>query len=552
MMLKIFSIRLYYLRALRGIYIMFTLVKFFTINWMSARKYMRIFIPGKYKRNGGVLSMPERLRLMIEKLGPTFVKFGQILADRPDIVSDKLRSELKKLQTMVKPIDHSYAMRLIEEELGCPIDKHFIEIEREECIGSASIGQVYRGKLLSREAVVIKIQRPDIATKIELDIHLLKYLAQQLVDEYPGLTAVDIVGFVEEFGETLKSELNYVNEAANVARFHELFKDVSYCKIPKVYLEISTPKLLVLEYIDGVNPDNVSQLIEEGFDPKEIALNGTHILLRMIFKHGFFHADPHPGNLFIQHGNRIALIDFGMVGTLKPSHMQFLAGFTLGLATNNARIITESLLTLCSKKFFAEKADMEFYVQDMLNRHSSYSYEQLNYSLILNECIKIILRYELRIPANIYLLLKAIATIEKFGAKLDSAISLPVIIKPYATELVMDKFSPASIAHELFDTLNDYISLIRDFPSEMNEILFKLKQGKLIHEIHLSEQGIWGKSAKNISSIVAVTLLIGFMLAGSVVMSIWSNAPAIGNLMFGISVFFAIWLLLRLFFRIRI
>src|SRR5690606_3616500 len=131
---KIFSIRLYYLRALRGIYIMFTLIKFFTINWMSASRFMRVFIPGKYKRNGGVLSMPERLRLMIEKLGPTFVKFGQILADRPDIVSDKLRSELKKLQTMVKPIDHGYAMRLIEEELGAPIDKHFIEIEREECI----------------------------------------------------------------------------------------------------------------------------------------------------------------------------------------------------------------------------------------------------------------------------------------------------------------------------------------------------------------------------------------------------------------------------------
>lgn len=551
-MLKIFSLRIIYLRTLRGIHIMFALLGFFMVNWMSSRKYLYFFIPKKYRNNGEVLSMPERLRIMIETLGPTFVKFGQILADRPDIVSEKLRVELKKLQTMVNPIGNGHAKRLIEEELGGSIDKFFAEIEFNECIGSASIGQVYRGKLLTGEVVVIKIQRPDIASKIELDIHLLKYLAQQLVDEYPGLTAVDIVGFVEEFGEVLKAEMNYINEAANVARFAELFKDVPYCKIPKVYLELTTSRLLVLEYVTGTNPDNVFLLINQGLNPKEIALNGIHIMLRMIFKHGFFHADPHPGNLFIQPDNSVALIDFGMVGTLKPSHMQFLAGFTLGLATTNARIITESLLTLCGKKFFAEKADMEFYVQDMLNRHSSYNYEQMNFSLILNESIKIILRYQLKIPTNIYLLLKAIATIEKFGAQLDPEISLPAVIKPYATDLVMNRFSPASIAHELFDTLNDYISLIRDFPSEVNEILFKLKQGKLIHEIHLSEQGIWGKSAKNITGIIAVTILVGFMLAGAAVMSIWSSVPWLGNIMFGVSCFFAFWLLLRLFFKTRI
>lgn len=550
-MFKIFRIRLYYHRILRGISIVFTLIGFFFVNWMSVHKYMYAFIPRKYKRNGGLLSMPERLRIMIEELGPTFVKFGQILADRPDIVSEKLRQELKKLQTMADPIDHDLAIRLIEEELGNSIDKYFSEIDRTQCIGSASIGQVYKGKLLSGEEVVLKIQRPDIESKIELDLQLLKYLAQQVVEEYPGLTAVDIVGFVEEFGDTLKSEMNYVNEAANISRFDEIFKSTDYCKIPKVYLDLSTSKLLVLEYITGVNPDDVHHLSSEGFDPKEIAVNGTHILLKMIFKHGFFHADPHPGNLFVQSGNRIALIDFGMVGSLKPSHMQFLAGFTLGLATTDARIITESLLTLCGKKFFAERDDLEFYVQDMLNRHGSYTYEKMNFSLILNESIKIILRYKLRIPASIYLLLKAIATIEKFGAKLDPAISLPAIIKPYASELVMDRYSPSSVAHELFDTVHDYVSLVRDFPGEVNEILFKLKQGKLIHEIHLSDQEVWGKSAKSIGGMVAIALLIGFMMVTSIMLSVWGKNPWIGNIMFGISFLFAFWLLLRLFFKAR-
>ena len=548
-MFKVFRIHLYYLRFVRGIYILYTLLCFFIINWMAVRRYTYPLIPRKYRRNGDIKSMPERMRIVIEELGPTFVKFGQIIADRPDIVSDKLRVELKKLQSMAEPIDHDFAMTLIEEELGAPISKYFSSVENEQCIGAASIGQVYKGFLITGEEVVIKIQRPDIEEKIELDLQLLKYLAQQLVTEYPGFNAVDIVGFVEEFGETLKQEMNYISEAANVVRFGEIFKDIPYCKIPKVYLEMCTPRLLVLEYVTGVAPDSAAHLVDAGLDPLKIAENGINILMIMIFKHGFFHADPHPGNLFVQPGNRIALIDFGMVGTLKPAHMQFLAGFALGLSRNDARIITDSLLTLCGKKFFADKDDLEFHVTDMLNRHSSLSYERINFSNILNESIKIMLKYELKIPASIYLLLKALATIEAFGSKLNPFLSLSSLIKPYAEELVRKKFSPVNIAHEMFDTVEDYISLVRDFPGEMNEILFKLKQGKLIHEIHLGEHEVMGKVVKSIGAMLAVAFLIGFMLTGSIVMSIWGKSPVLSNMMFAISGFFSLWLLLRLFNR---
>jgi ubiquinone biosynthesis protein len=269
----------------------------------------------------------------------------------------------------------------------------------------------------------------------------------------------------------------------------------------------------------------------------------------MIFKHGFFHADPHPGNLFVQPDNRIALIDFGMVGTLKPEHMQFLAGFTLGLSRKDARIITDALLTLCGKKFFADKDDLEFYVNDMLNRHGSFGYDKMNFSHILNESIKIMLRFELKIPASIYLLLKALATIENFGSKLNPSISLATLIKPYAEELIRQRLSPNSIAHEIFDTIHDYGSLIRDFPSEMNEILFKLKHGKLIHEIHLGEHELMGRVFKSIGGTLAIAMLIGFMLMGSIVMSVWGRSPGIGNLMFAISSFLAVWLIFRLFVR---
>ena len=548
-MFKVFRLRLYYLRLVRGIYIVYTLFCFFLINWMAVRKYTYAFIPKKYKSNGNIKSMPERLRIVIEELGPTFVKFGQIIADRPDIVSEKLRVELKKLQSMAEPIDHDFAMTLIEEELAGPISKYFSSIESSQCIGAASIGQVYKGTLVSGEPVVIKIQRPDIEDKIELDLQLLKYLARQLVEEYPGLSAVDIVGFVDEFGDTLRQEMNYISEAANIVRFGEIFKDVPYCKIPHVYLDLCTPRLLILEYITGVAPDSVPNLVEAGLDPLKIAENGINILLIMIFKHGFFHADPHPGNLFVQPGNRIALIDFGMVGSLKPAHMQFLAGFTLGLARKDARIITDSLLTLCGKKFFADRDDLEFYVTDMLNRHGSFSYEKISFSHILNESIKIMLKFELKIPASIYLLLKALASIESFGSKLNPFLSLAELIKPYAEDLVKQRFSPSLVAHEIFDTVRDYVSLVRDFPAEMNEILFKLKHGKLIHEIHLGEHEVMQKVFKSIGAMLAVALLIGFMLTGSIVMSVWGHSPFLSNSMFAISSFFSLWLLVKLFNR---
>ena len=551
-MFKIFRIRLYYLRLFRGFNIAFTLIGFFLVNWMSVRPFFYSFIPRRYKVNGNIRSMPERLRIIIEELGPTFIKFGQILADRPDIISEKLRVELKKLQSMAEPIEHNFAMQLIAEELGGPINKYFTEIHADSCIGAASIGQVYKGKLLTGEDVVVKIQRPDIEDKIELDLHLLKYFAQQLVEEYPGLTAIDVVGFVDEFGETLKLEMNYINEAANIVRFGEIFKDVPYCKIPKVYVDLSTPRLLVLEYIHGIPPDNVEALRASGLDPALVAENGIHIILTMIFKHGFFHADPHPGNLFVQENNRVALIDFGMVGTLKPSQMQFLAGFTLGLAKTDARIVTDALLVLCDKKFFAEKDDLEFFIHDMLTRHGSFNYNNMNFSQILNESIKIILRFELRIPATIYLLLKALATIEKFGSQLDPQMSLPVIIKPYAEGLIRQRYTPSHIGNEIFDTVQDYISLVRDFPGEFNEILYKLKQGKLIHEIHLSDKHGWGNAVKNVGGLFAIALLVGLMLIASIIVSVWGKNAIVGDIMVGVSSFFAFWLLIRLFIRTSI
>lgn len=549
-MLKIFRLPLYYPRAVRSLQILFTLLQFITVNWLSSNYFTLWMVPKRYKRDGRVQPLPERLRTVIEELGPTFIKFGQILADRPDVISESLRVELKKLQDKAIPFDDAFAIRLMETELGGPITDFFQEFSTRP-IAAASIGQVYKGVLKDGSVVVVKIQRPNIESKIKLDLHILQYLAQQLVKEFPGLQVVDIVGVVEEFGNTLLQELNYMNEASNAVRFASIFRDVPYCKIPKVHLSLSTPRMLVLEDVSGICPDNPERLREAGLEPDIIARHGVHIFMEMLFKHGFFHADPHPGNLFVLPGNVVAMVDFGMVGTLKPTHMQFLAGFTLGLANKNAEVLTDALLVMCEKKFFDEKQNLQFAIHEMLLRHGSLRYQNVSFSQVLNECVQIILTYKLRLPASIYLLLKALATIEKFGHRLDAKIHLEELVRPYAESLVWANFSPEKFAHGAYDILKDWGALIRDFPGEMNEILYKLKQGKVTIDIQLSDKQVFTSVAKQFAATLSLTLLLGAMLAASVVINVWGTRTAGTEFLFGLSVFFSVWLLLRLFFKTR-
>ncbi|HLP51646.1 MAG TPA: AarF/UbiB family protein [Chitinophagales bacterium] len=549
-MFKIFRLPMYYPRALRAVHILYILLKFLVVNWLSSTTLTFWLVPKRFKREGTVITLPERLRMVIEELGPTFIKFGQILADRPDVVSDKLREELKKLQNKAVPFEDDKAVLLIEAELGGPL-KNVFEKFNPKAIAAASIGQVYEGTLLNGEKVIIKIQRPNIEGKIKLDLHILEYFAQQLVKEFPGLHVVDIIGVVEEFGITLLHELNYLNEASNAMRFSDMFKNVPYCKIPRVYLQLSTSRMLIMEDVTGIAPDNPERLIAHGLDPQIIAENGSRIFLEMMYKHGFFHADPHAGNIFILPGNVVALIDFGMVGTLKPAHMQFLAGFTLGLANRDAETLTDALLVMCEKKFYDEKQNLQFSVHEMLLRYTSLSYEKINFSLVLNECVKIILNYKLRLPGSIYLLLKALATIEKFGYVLDPQISLPAIVRPYAESLIREKFSAKKFAHEAYDMLKDYGAFFRDFPSEVNELLYKLKQGKIVVDIQVSDKDLFTKSIRQLAGTVGLTLLLGGMLTASVIMNVWGKSTTSTDFMFGISLFFSVWLMLRLFFRTR-
>lgn len=514
------------------------------VDWFTRTRLYKLFYRAKTHEEAQQKATQWRIRALIEDLGPTFIKFGQILADRPDLVSEKLRRELKKLQSSARPFDDEEAMELIEEELGAPIHVYFSEFDRT-CIASASIGQVYTGILHNGEKVVVKIQRPGIYSKIKIDLILMKILAGRMIKRYPELASMNLIGFVDEFSETLIKELNYQNEASNILRFTQLFRDDPTFYAPKVYSDMSTKRLLVMERIDGITPDEIDKLRAEGYDLNIIAQNGCKIMLAMILRHGVFHADPHPGNIFILPDNRICFIDYGMVAVLRPAHIQFIADFTLGFAMKNPNKIADALLTLSDKKFFEFEDDLRFEVREVINRYSYIPLKQADISAVMMDCVSLIVKHQLHIPSSIYMLLKAIATIQKFAMRLEPDFSMAETLVPYAKDVVRMKFSPKRFLSAIADTISDYTTLVREFPRDVSEIMHKLKQGKLIHEVSLREDKQLRKTLRVIGISVGLGMTTGLVMIGSLVLYFSGRDPQVARYGFIAGLVLAGWMYIR-------
>ena len=542
----IFQIARFFRNVFRLIAIFFIILKHVAKNWMYNTWMRRIFDP-KGKR---LTSRAEQLRQTIEELGPTFVKFGQIVADRPDLASDHLREELKKLQSNARPMDDGEAISLIEMELGDPIEEVFLTLEKRH-IASASIAQVYSGVLRTGERVAIKIQRPNIKSKIEIDLILMKILAKQVVKTYPGLTSFNLIGFVEDFGENLMKELDFNNEASNMLRFTDMFKEDPSCYIPKVFIKYSRQRLLVMEYIEGLRPDDIDGLRSAGFDPQLIAVNGTHIILKMILRHGFFHADPHPGNIFIRGDNQIVLLDHGMAASLKPRQIQALINFMLGFSKNDPHRIAKSLLSLSEITYFKEMEDIEFRLGEIIKKYSYMSYEQVDISAVMAEAFRVIGRYGLRVPSNLFTLIKSLATIQKFAENLQADVSIASMIRPYATEKIKEQFSWDAVVKIVTDSAEDYLYIISKLPKDIREVVGKLKDGVMRHEINFSEDSFTNKAFRMNINRLAFVFILGLMMICSTLLMIYMRDKQIIRIFFYTTLTITTFTALRLLAKTR-
>lgn len=537
-----------YLEICRSLQIIRILLKHVYREWFYStsagkrrlRKYPKAQIEAK--------NTPERLRVAIEELGPTYVKFGQILADRPDVISERFRTELKRLQSNVVPLDDKEAMKLIKNELGSDIEEVF-EWFDPKCLASASIGQVYQGRLKSGEEVIVKIQRPHIADKIKLDIYLMRFIARKFMKSYPECACLDMGGFVNEFAEQITKELDYFNEVDNLLRFRRMFENTPDVHIPKPYTEYTTRHLLIMEKIVGVPPDQIETLKANGTDLHKVAVTGANALLKMILEEGFFHADPHPGNIFIEKGNVVCFIDFGMTGVLRPREMNFIADFCISFMRKNPKAMAKSLLVLCGVKHYAQSDELEFKIDTILKKIDTSNLENVNFAGLMQACINILVKHNLRVPSDMFTLAKALVTLQKFAGDLDPQISLTPLIVPYAKNIVGGKYEPLKMLTGLAETVGEYVDFVRDLPVQVSEILYKLKEGKIHHVIKIEDLGPVNRNVRQIGyRVVTAVLLVGLFI-GAIQIIVYLPDRKLGPILLGVSLFLIVCTLIGNFFR---
>jgi len=521
-------------------------VKYGFGEWVRHDGFGKHFVSKKRLARIESLTKWERIRMAVEELGPTFIKFGQILADRIDIVPDELREELSKLQDKADPMPDDVAIREIETELNRPVSEVFREFDRNH-LASASIAQTYRAVLLNGEEVCVKIERPGIDKKINLDLHLMNYFAARIQKNNPEMEALNIVGVVKEFGRIIKNELDFRHEAGNIVRFKHNFEGHPDIYVPEIYSEYTTRKILVEEFITGTKVSELETLLASGCDTVSLAQKGMKLVFEQLFIHGFFHADPHPGNIFIKDRCTIVFLDYGMMGTLRPEHLNFLGKYVLGYLKRDAHAITEALLLLSGKRTFSQFKDLEFQVSDMLAHYKYLSIKEMDFGKVMNESVDIIVKFGLSIPPSIYLLIKALITIERVAVTLNPAIDFASEMRPYAVELMKQQFNPKRIASEVFDAIKDYYRLLTEFPSEINEIIYKVKEGRFKTMIEVKGFEPLTEHVDMASNRVSAAIVVAALIIGASIISQWDQTRMAGIIVFSLAGILGFWLLIKLF-----
>lgn len=427
-----------------------------------------------------------RLRRTLEDLGPTFVKFGQLLSTRPDVIPESILFELQKLQDTASPMPPGSAKRIAERELGFPVEEVFEEFDPEP-LGSASIGQVHRAVLKSGEIVAVKVQRPEAGSRVESDLELMRDFANFLDRSFGGRIVVDVPSLVAEFEGVIRRELDYSAEAQAARRFAINFEG-SPVVIPKIYDEFSSSRLLTMEYIEGTRFHDIRPLLLRPSERRRVAEMGAEAIFRMAFEHGFFHGDPHPGNLILTPEGELALLDFGMVGFLSRGDVEALSRLFISVINRDAAAALRSLEGLGVQYTTEVRDDLIQNIGEFLHKYSGLSVGEVTLGQALSELISIARRYRLRLPPVFPLLAKALLTAEGLARSIDPTINVYEVARPYARRLLAERYSPNSLKETAEERAFEYARYAEDYPEQVRQLLTELSDGEL--EVQLRHGGL--------------------------------------------------------------
>lgn len=509
------------------------------------RKHIREMRPGDKQKavrrstvNIQEYSYWERIRMALEELGPTFIKLGQIMSNRPDLLPVELLKELEKLQTRVPPFPFEDVKTILHEELDKPMRSIFRNFD-EVPVASASIAQAHKARLSTGEEVIVKVQRPAIEEMINTDIEILTRLAGIFERLILKSEVLDTVSILEEFGKSLNREIDFLNEAMHIEKFAANFKGNKDIVVPGIFRQYTSKRVLTMEYIDGIHVLEMEKLESSGIDTKKVAETGTRLVLEQIFEHGFFHADPHPGNVMVLRDGKICFLDFGMMGMILPKHRNYLSNIMLGIVNQDAEGITKALIDFSRSDSVQNREGLEYEIFVLSESYSHLPLKDINMGDLLPKMLSVILDYDLRLPANIFMLTKALITIEGVGRKLDPDYDIVSHMEPFAKQLIKRRFKPERLKKDALSAAVQMRDLLKDLPEDTRQIIDVVKSGKT--KIDFEQGGLHNffRRLGNITNRITLSIVFASLIIGSALMlnsgvpPLWRGVPVLGLLGLG-------------------
>lgn len=466
----------------------------------------------------------ERVRMALEEMGPAYVKFGQMLSNRNDILPEEMISELQKLQDKVE-IQEVDIRKKLAEELNIIPEEYFQSID-EEPMASASIGQVFRAVLKNGEKVVLKVRRDNIDTIVETDLVIMKDMAKFLEKYDVNAKNINLLYIVETFENMLKKELSLTNERKNMERFENNFKGNEHIHVPVVYKKLSNNRILCMEFIEGIKITDKEKLEEAGFNPKEIASLGLELYIKQVMKYGFFHADPHPGNIFLGKDGKLIFIDFGAMGTLYPYEIELLEELTLNFLQKDVKKMIATIKELALDYNISDEKRLERGFYDILSMVDGTSLEEINLVEIMERVKTLLSQNQVLLSEDVYLLVKGIGQIEGIGRHLNPQLNIMQEIGKNAQEIMVKRMSPKYILEKGMGKVGEFSENWLTLPSDLKRLLEKIQNNELKHRHEL----VGFENFQKITERLVMGLVVSSLIIGSSILVLANMPPHINGI----------------------
>jgi ubiquinone biosynthesis protein len=497
------------------------------------------------------LSQPERLRRACEELGPTFVKLGQLAAARTRVLPQEYTDELAKLQDEVTPLPFEQIRAVLESELKRPTAEVFSSIE-EEPLGSASMAQVHRARLVTGQDVVVKVQRPGIQNSVRDDLAILRRLAVLAETHQPQWRLRRPVALVDELARSLERELDFTCEAGNLERFAWQFREEPTIYLPALFRDFTTPRVLVMEYVNGIKASRIEEIKAAGLDPRELGRRIADLMMKQIFTHGFFHADPHPGNIQIMADQRVSFLDFGMMGYLDAGTRGAFVDFVWGLVRRDERSAGAALLKLTRSEVEPERAAFEADVAEFMHQHFYRPAGEIQVARLMSNLVQLTGKHQLYLPSDLVLMLKALGSTEDLVRRLDPGLNLVEQAAPFMKQTRLDRLRPGRMMGSLLEFGQEMAEAAHEMPQELRRVIRQIQTGQV--RLGFRHEGLepltnaMERSTNRLSFALVVASLVisSSLIIHSQVPPLWRGVSVVGLVGYILAGMMGFWLLIAI------